>query len=41
VVGTAAVVVVDEVILLADASVTAGFVDDEAPHDLAKEIHNF
>jgi siroheme synthase (precorrin-2 oxidase/ferrochelatase) len=41
VVGTAAVVVVDEVELLVDASVAVGFVDDEAPHDLAKEIHSF
>jgi hypothetical protein len=32
VVGTAAVVVVDEVELLVDTSVVAHFVDDEAPH---------
>jgi hypothetical protein len=41
VVGTAAVVEVDEIELLVDTLVVVGFVDGKAPYDLAKEIHNF
>jgi hypothetical protein len=41
VVGAAAVVDEVELRVLVDASDAAGFVNDKAPHDLAKEIHNF